>query len=39
MSKNHDLLKDAKEAFALAEERERENRADALDDLRFARLA
>src|SRR5215470_19022848 len=39
MSKDQDLLKDAKEAFALAEERERDNRADALDDLRFARLA
>ena len=33
-----DVLKEAKEAFALAEEREAENRAAALDDLRFARL-
>ncbi len=33
-----DLLKDAREAFELARAREADNRAEALDDLRFARL-
>jgi hypothetical protein len=33
-----DILSEAKEAFRLSEEREAENRAAALDDLRFARL-
>ena len=33
-----DILKEAREAFALAAEAEAENRRDALDDLRFARL-
>uniref|UniRef100_UPI0039837653 portal protein n=1 Tax=Phenylobacterium sp. TaxID=1871053 RepID=UPI0039837653 len=33
-----DTLKDAREAFELAAEAEAENRRDALDDLRFARL-
>lgn len=33
-----DVLKDAREAFDLAAEREAENRREALDDLRFARL-
>jgi len=33
-----DLLKEAREAFDLAAEREAENRREALDDLRFARL-
>src|SRR3954462_7654869 len=32
------ILSDAKEAFALCEEAEAENRAEALDDLRFAKL-
>jgi len=32
------LLSDAKDAFALCEEAEAENRAEALDDLRFAKL-
>lgn len=39
MSKDEDILKDAKEAFELCVEHEQENRADALDDIRFARLA
>ncbi|HYK80859.1 MAG TPA: portal protein, partial [Micropepsaceae bacterium] len=34
-----DILKDAKEAFELIAEREADNRREALDDLRFARLA
>ena len=34
-----DVLKEAKEAFELASERESDNRKEALDDLRFARLA
>ena len=33
-----DILKDAREAFDLAREHEAENRREALDDLRFARL-
>lgn len=33
-----EILKDAREAFALAADAEAENRRDALDDLRFARL-
>ena len=33
-----DILKEAREAFELAAEREAENRAEALDDIRFARL-
>jgi hypothetical protein len=33
-----DILKDAREAFALACEHEAENRREALDDIRFARL-
>src|ERR1700761_5246221 len=32
------LLVDARDAFALCEEAEAENRAEALDDLRFAKL-
>ncbi|WP_374344792.1 portal protein [Phenylobacterium sp.] len=35
---NDDVLKDAREAFELAREHEAENRQEALDDLRFARL-
>jgi len=35
---SEDVLKEAKEAFRLCEEREAENRKEALDDLRFARL-
>lgn len=38
-AKIDDELKDAKEAFELCAEREADNRRDALDDLRFARLA
>ncbi len=38
MPRNDEILEDAKEAFRLSEEREAENRAAALDDLRFARL-
>lgn len=34
-----DILKEAREAFELIAERESENRKEALDDLRFARLA
>jgi hypothetical protein len=34
-----DVLKEAKEAFELTAEREADNRREALDDLRFARLA
>ena len=34
-----DILADAKEAFRLCQEREADNRRDALDDLTFARLA
>ena len=37
--KNSDLLKTAQEAFDLCAEREEANRAAALDDIRFARLA
>ena len=37
--KDDDILKEAREAFELAAEREVENRAEALDDIRFARLA
>lgn len=33
-----DAIKDAKEAFEAAQEHENENRLDALDDIRFARL-
>jgi hypothetical protein len=33
-----DILKDAKEAFRLCEEREKTNREEAADDVRFARL-
>lgn len=36
--KDDDILKDAKEAFDECVEAEADNRADALDDLRFARL-
>ncbi len=36
--KTEDILKDAKEAFDLAREHEAENRREALDDIRFARL-
>lgn len=36
--KDDDLLADAKEAFTQCEEAESENRIDALDDLRFAKL-
>jgi hypothetical protein len=35
---SEDVLKEAKEAFRQCEEREAENRKEALDDLRFARL-
>jgi hypothetical protein len=38
MSKNKDLLSDAKEAFQLASETEDHNRVEAAMDLRFARL-
>lgn len=37
--KDEDILKEAREAFELAAEREAENRAGALEDIRFARLA
>ena len=36
--KTEDILKDAREAFDLAAESEAENRREALDDIRFARL-
>jgi hypothetical protein len=36
--KSADILQDAKEIFALCEERDDENRTAALDDLRFSRL-
>ena len=36
--KTDDILKDAREAFDLAREHEAENRREALDDIRFARL-
>ena len=36
--KTEDILKDAREAFDLAAEHEAENRREALDDIRFARL-
>lgn len=36
--KTEDILKDAREAFELACEHESENRREALDDIRFARL-
>ena len=39
MSKDSDILRDAKESFEQCAEREQQNRADALDDIRFARLA
>jgi hypothetical protein len=38
MAKDSDILKEAREAFELAAERESDNRTDALDDIRFARL-
>lgn len=38
MAADADILKDAKEAFDLAAEAEAENRKEALDDIRFARL-
>lgn len=38
MATDADILKDAKEAFDLAAEAESENRKEALDDIRFARL-
>jgi len=38
MPMTDDILKEAREAFELAAEREAENRAEALDDLRFSRL-
>ena len=38
MATDADILKDAKEAFDLAVEAESENRKEALDDIRFARL-
>jgi hypothetical protein len=37
--KDEDILREAREAFELAAERESENRAEALDDIRFARLS
>lgn len=39
MSKDDDLLSDAKKAFTRCEEAESENRIDALDDLEFAKLS
>lgn len=39
MAKDDDVLSDAKDAFQICEEAEAENRADALDDLKFAKLA
>jgi vacuolar-type H+-ATPase subunit H len=39
MAKDDDLLRDAREAFDEAVQAESDNRADALDDLRFARLS
>src|SRR6185503_16229839 len=39
MSNDSDLLKEAREIFELCNEREQHNRADSLDDIRFARLA
>ena len=38
MATDADILKDAKDAFDLAAEAESENRKEALDDIRFARL-
>lgn len=38
MAKDDDILRDAKEAFKLAEDAESKNRAAWLDDMRFARL-
>ena len=38
MATDADILKDAKDAFDLAAEAEAENRKEALDDIRFARL-
>jgi hypothetical protein len=38
MATDADILKDAQEAFDLAAEAEEENRKEALDDIRFARL-
>ena len=38
MATDADILKDAKEAFDLAAEAEADNRKEALDDIRFARL-
>jgi hypothetical protein len=37
--KDEDILSDARDAFELAAERESKNRIEALDDIRFARLA
>lgn len=39
MATDKDILDEAKEAFELAAETESDNRSEALDDLRFARLA
>jgi hypothetical protein len=39
MAKDDDLIRDAREAFDEAVQAESENRAEALDDLRFARLS
>lgn len=39
MSKDEDLLKEAREAFERAAEVEADNRLEALDDIRFARMA
>lgn len=39
MAKDDDILEDARELFAQCEEREADNRDEALDDLEFARLA
>jgi len=39
MGNDEEMLKEAREAFELAVEHEHENRAEALDDIRFARLA
>lgn len=39
MAKDDDILEEARELFELCEEREADNRDEALDDLEFARLA
>ncbi len=39
MAKDDDILEEARELFQQCEEREADNRDEALDDLEFARLA